>query len=209
MKKTNHLHELIHSMTKNEKRYFKISASKHVIGSKNNYVLLFDFVVKQTEPNDDEIRDKFKGENLIKRLSAAKYDLYNLILRSLNEYHTMDTIKGQIRDQLQRASVLQNKALYAKAQKVLVTAKKQAYQFDEFKLLLDIIEQELSVIQRLGQMVERKEEVDELHTESEGILKKMLNISQFDRIGSNTTKRMNSIGRTRNTEELAAYSGCL
>ena len=206
MKKTNHLHELIHSMTKNEKRYFKISASKHVIGSKNNYVLLFDFVVKQTEPNDDEIRDKFKGENFIKRLSAAKYDLYNLILRSLNEYHTMDTIKGQIRDQLQRASVLQNKALYAQAQKVLVTAKKQAYQFDEFKLLLDIIEQELSVIQRLGQMVERKEEVDELQTESEGILKKMLNISQFDRIGSNTTKRMNSIGRPRNTEELAAYS---
>ena len=55
-------------MTKNEKRYFKISASKHVIGSKNNYVLLFDFVVKQIEPNDDEIRDKFKGENFIKRL---------------------------------------------------------------------------------------------------------------------------------------------
>lgn len=206
MKKTNHLHELVHSMTKNEKRYFKIAASKHVIGSKNNYVKLFDFIVKQEIPDDEDIKQKFKGENFIKRLSAAKYDLYNLILRSLNEYHSMDTIKGQIRDQLQRASVLQNKALYTQAQKMLVSAKKQAYQFDEFKLLLSIIEQELSVIQRLGQMVERRDEVDELQNESEVILKRMLNISEFDKIGSDTTKRMNSIGRPRNEEELSEYN---
>lgn len=206
MKKTNHLHELVHSMTKNEKRYFKIAASKHVIGSKNNYVKLFDFVVKQTEPDDEEIRERFKGENFVKRLSAAKYDLYNLILRSLNEYHTMDTVKGQIRDHLQRASVLQNKALYAQAQKVLQGAKKQAYQFDEFKLILEIIDQELAVIQRLGQMVERRDEVDELQDEAEVIIKRMLNISEFDKIGSNTTKRMNSIGRPRNDIELQAYN---
>ena len=36
------LFELIHSMTKSEKRYFKLLSSRHAIGGESNYTLLFD-----------------------------------------------------------------------------------------------------------------------------------------------------------------------
>lgn len=38
------LYELIRSLTKSEKRYFKIYASRHTIGEKNNGIKIFDFI---------------------------------------------------------------------------------------------------------------------------------------------------------------------
>jgi hypothetical protein len=39
-----HIYDLIQSMQKSERRYFKIYASKHVIGEENNYEAIFDFL---------------------------------------------------------------------------------------------------------------------------------------------------------------------
>ena len=43
------VHELIKSLTKSEKRYFKLMSSRHTIGEENNYVILFDAIEKQID----------------------------------------------------------------------------------------------------------------------------------------------------------------
>ena len=55
MKKESDLFALIHSLTGHEKRYFKIYASKHVMGEKNNYLKLFDFLCKQKEYEEEDV----------------------------------------------------------------------------------------------------------------------------------------------------------
>ena len=40
------LFELIQSMTKSEKRYFKLLSSRHSIGGENNYIRIFDALEK-------------------------------------------------------------------------------------------------------------------------------------------------------------------
>lgn len=192
-------------MSKSEKRFFKISASKHVIGDKNNYVMLFDFIANQKDQDDEAIKKKFKTEKFVKRLAAAKYDLYKLVLKSLAEYHSTDSTKGQLRDYLQSAQVLLDKALYEQSDKILKSAKVLAYKYDEFRFLLEIIDQELKVIKRKGTTIEMRHLIEELEDEAQDIMQRLFNISAFDLIGSNTQKLMNSKGRPRNDHELAEY----
>ena len=54
------LFELINSMTKSEKRYFKLLSSRHAIGGENNYTLLFDKIDEQKVYNEEKIFKKFK-----------------------------------------------------------------------------------------------------------------------------------------------------
>ena len=48
------LFELIKSLSKSEKRYFKLISSRHTIGDENNYVRLFDYIAKQDEYNEED-----------------------------------------------------------------------------------------------------------------------------------------------------------
>ena len=50
------LFQLIKSLSKQEKRYFKLYASRHVIGEKNKYVQLFDAIDKQAAYNEEKIK---------------------------------------------------------------------------------------------------------------------------------------------------------
>ena len=54
------LFELIKSLSKSEKRYFKLLSSRHTIGDENNYVKLFDFIDKQTTYDEGVIFKEFK-----------------------------------------------------------------------------------------------------------------------------------------------------
>ena len=56
------LHELIQSLTKSEKRYFKLLSSRHTIGEENNYILLFDFIEKQDLYDEEQLKSHFKGK---------------------------------------------------------------------------------------------------------------------------------------------------
>ena len=49
------LFDLVKSMSKSEKRYFKLMSSRHTIGDENNYVRLFDFLDKQEEYDEDNL----------------------------------------------------------------------------------------------------------------------------------------------------------
>ena len=63
------LHELIKALTKSEKRYFKLMSSRHTSGLENNYVILFDFIEKQNEYDENQIFKFFKGEAFLNKFS--------------------------------------------------------------------------------------------------------------------------------------------
>jgi len=58
MKTSDQLHELIHALTKSEKRYFKIYSSLQA-GNKM-YVRLFDLIEKQKQYDEAKLKSKLK-----------------------------------------------------------------------------------------------------------------------------------------------------
>jgi len=83
---------LIKLMSQAEKRYFKIFSKRHVIGQKNNYVVLFDIIDKLDKYDEKRLLAKLKKKQLSHNLSMCKSQLYNLILKSMRNYYDEKSI---------------------------------------------------------------------------------------------------------------------
>lgn len=136
---TEHLVRLIKSLTKAEKRSFKIYSQR--VGGDNTalFIQLFDVLDKQTTYDEEGIFQKVPG---IKRsqLSNLKRHLYRQILTSLRLIHIPKNIDIQIREQIDFARVLYNKGHYRQSLKLLDKVKAQARSHHQDALHLEIVE---------------------------------------------------------------------
>jgi len=139
MKKKEALHDLIKSLTKNEKRFFKIYASRHAIRGKNNYVKLFEAVDSLKQYNEIKLFRKIRKEPFIKRFPAEKNYLYNMILECLNIYHKDSSIDRQISKYINIARVLFDKKLDEQSLRVVDKVKKLSYQHNRFENIIPLI----------------------------------------------------------------------
>ncbi|MCC6866403.1 MAG: hypothetical protein IT280_09635 [Ignavibacteria bacterium] len=119
MKASDDLFQLIKSMSKSEKGYFKKFAAKHTIGKKNIYVKLFDAIDSFTEYNEAAIKAKFKGEKFINKLYSTKNYLFNLLLKSLSSYHSDKFSVSKLHMMMIELNVLFEKGLYKQFKSLL------------------------------------------------------------------------------------------
>lgn len=112
MKQSDDLFQLVKSMSKSEKGYFKKFASKHTIGEKNIYVKLFDGVDSLKEYDEEKLKSKFKGEKFADKLYSTKNYLFNLILKSLSAYHSEKFAVSKLHMMMIELNVLFEKGLY-------------------------------------------------------------------------------------------------
>jgi hypothetical protein len=137
-KASDHLYKLVKSLSKAEKRYFKIFTSRHTIGESNNYHQLFDYIDKMSEYDEELIKDHFKNESFIERLSIAKSRLYEAILKSLDGFYSNSSIEAKLKRTLHCVEILYKKSLYSQASKQLRSAKKIAIKHEKFTSLIEI-----------------------------------------------------------------------
>ena len=143
------LFDLIHSLSRTEKRYFKMMSERHVIGKKNNYLRLFEAISKQKEYDEAAIKRKFRKETFVKQLTFTKNTLSNKILNSLREYHAGGknvSVAFRLRESLDNIELLYQKSLLNQLGKELRRSKKLAYQYDEFTYLLELIQWEKRIL---------------------------------------------------------------
>jgi hypothetical protein len=140
MKKNSNSYVLIKSLTMSEKRYFKIFSERHTIGAQNKYVALFDELDKIENENDSEIKRNLKAQGInADFISADKNYLYQLILRSLNEFHNSKTFNLQVKDLLLSIEILFHKGLYHESLKLINKAELLADECENFQLMIDIL----------------------------------------------------------------------
>ncbi|MGZ6540063.1 MAG: hypothetical protein ACXVEB_16925, partial [Bacteroidia bacterium] len=99
-KASDNLFQLIKSLNKSEKRYFNLYASRHTIGEKNNYIILFEAIDKQSEYDEELILKQFKKETFVNKFSIAKSRLYDVVLDSLTAFHSGSSIDAQLKRDL-------------------------------------------------------------------------------------------------------------
>ena len=135
------LHQLIQSLTRSEKRYFRLYANS---GEQREpaYLELFDLMSAQTDYDEKKILEKLKHQNTARNLSAAKNYLFELILRCLSEYNQAKTVDFRINSYIQYSRLLQGKGQYKAAVKYLKKAENVAKAHEKFTRILEIKEVE-------------------------------------------------------------------
>ena len=136
---TDHLLQLIKSMSKSEKRNFKLLANRAGNGDSTKFIRLFDILDKQHIYNEEEILAKAQSIKP-RQLSNLKAHLYKQLLKSLRQ-KPMNVDQGiQLREQLDYAKILYNKGLYKQSLKILSKAKQLAKYYEEDMMRLEIVE---------------------------------------------------------------------
>ena len=126
--KKEELFDLVKSLSKSEKRYFKVFCNQ--LAGDNNYLRLFDALDKIEEFNELTIRKKFKGEKFLDQLHVTKNYLRQLILKSLRNYHSKFSKDAELKDVLRNIEILFNKELYEHCQTELKRAEFLANTFE-------------------------------------------------------------------------------
>ncbi len=156
------LFELIQSLTKSEKRYFKLRSTQHTIGDQNNYILLFDYLDAQKSYDEEKLRAEFKGEAFLNRLSISKKRLYDHILNALDQYYAGSSIESQIHKMLHSFDILYRKSLYSQCEKILRSAEKLALKHDLFNMLSEISRKQKKLIENQGYSAHAPEDMDRI-----------------------------------------------
>lgn len=140
MEKTDALFLLVKSLTKSEKRQFKLYAGRLGGNSEKNFLALFSVLDKLDEFDEKQI---LANTNIKKQqVSNSKAHLYRQILVSLKLNPIHQNVKMQVREQLDFATILFNKGLHKQSLKVLDKAKNIAISNEESNLAFEIIELE-------------------------------------------------------------------
>jgi len=204
-KASDSLHRLIKSMTKSEKRYFSIYSSRHTLGDKNNYTILFEAIDEQEEYNEDALLKKFKKEAFIKQFSITKARLYNVILNSLTAYHSNSSIDAQLKRDLHSAEILYKKTLYDQCSKLLSSAKKTAQKYERHSSLLEINLWEKRLMEQNNYEGKNDVEILKILQEDSLISEKIKNFNEYWNIKSRFFIILNKQGKVRNSNELERF----
>ncbi|HPF10943.1 MAG TPA: hypothetical protein PKW08_01885 [Flavobacteriaceae bacterium] len=134
------LFDLVKSLSKSEKRQFKLYAGRLGVNEDAKFMALFDILEKLSVYSESEI---LKHKEINKRqLSNLKAHLYKQILISLRLNPMHQNVRLQIREQLDFATILYHKGLYNQSLKLLEKAKAMAFLNEEKNMAYEIIELE-------------------------------------------------------------------
>ena len=201
------LFQLIKSLSKAEKRYFKIYVLRLKTGKDAKYLKLFDLIDKQKEFDEKLILAK---EKKIKpsQLSNLKANLYKQILKSLRNNIASEDLNMSIREQLDYSKILYNKCLYDQCFKMIEKTRSMAEKYERPAVLFDIIEFEKNLVGNFIK-VNIQEKVTELTVEGEQTLNKLKNINTFTNLSLNLYAFYSKIGYIRDQKDFGIANSFL
>jgi hypothetical protein len=208
-KASDSLHRLIKSMSKPEKRYFKVFSSRHVIGDQNNYQILFDAIDKLGEYDESKLMKKFANEAFINRFSIAKSRLYNSILKSLDAFHSNSSVEAQLKRTLHCAEILYNKSLYGQSLKLLKSAKKSAQKHEKITTLIEINKWEKRIIEKDNYQDSGEKEIQDILDHDKILLTHVAEYNRLWNIKSKIFQNLYVKGKARSTFEKDKFSDIL
>ena len=194
---SDHLFDLIKSLTKSEKRYFRL-LSQQQNESKAKYMQLFDFFEQQANYSAD-----LEGITFIKssQISNMKAHLMQKILQALRQFESAKNSEIHIREMIDYVQILYNRGLFRQAFDILKKAYKKVAKTGNLELKLELLKWEKNLLnQSVGSQYSQN--VQRVISEVEDANSKINLINQF----TNLAVKLNAIyvktGYIRNDEHL-------
>jgi hypothetical protein len=200
-KYSDHVFQLIKSLSKAEKRYFKLFVARHT-SSPNNAQVLFDLMEKMDSYDEEELLEKLKDKAFTNKFSITKARLYDTILKSLDAYYSEKSKDQLIRNELHYIEILFNKSLYKQCKKRILSAKKQAVKYSKNHLLAELMLWEKRLIEKDNYQSVDSKKILALSNEEQDILKNVTIKSQLWELKALLFLQLNKTGRARTNEEV-------
>lgn len=143
-----HVHRLIRSMSKAEKRYFTLHNKRHSTGPISDRQLLFEAICGMERYDEAALLERFKGQAFTKQFATTKRRFYESLLRSLDAYHAEHSLDARLGRSLHHVRILYDRALYADAAKLLQGIRRKARENDRRPILFAVMEWEQKLAER-------------------------------------------------------------
>jgi len=197
--KTDELFKLIKSLTKSEKRTFRLFAERIKSSEDLLYMQLFDIMDKQKKLDERAIISKLNNLSTVK-YSNAKRHLYEQILTSLRMLNKSKKSNIQIREYIDFVYILYGKGFHMQALKVLQKAKKIARDHRHDFNLITLIELEKLIHSRHITRSESRP-IDELIKEASNKIDTLSNRVKLSNLRLSLHKFYIEKGHVRSEEE--------
>lgn len=201
MKPSTELFDLIVSLSKSEKRFFKLHSALQ--SGPKNYLRIFDAIDKQKTYDEDALKKLFAKETFIKRLPSEKNHLYKLILKALRAYHAESSVSGILKQEIKNIEILYQKALYTECNKLLHRAKRIARENERFYYWFELLNWEKMLLEEAYESGEFTKDLDALIEEERDVIEKLRNLAAYHILYSKINYVFRSGGYVRTDEEHA------
>lgn len=177
MKPSDELFNLIKSLTKTEKRFFKLQSSLQ--SGEKNYLKIFSVIDAQEDYDEEAVKDHFKNERFVKHFPSEKNHLYKQLLKSLRAYHADNSTSSILKEEIKNIEVLYKKALFKECNKFLKRAKKIAAAHEKFYYWFELISWEKLLLEEAFEAGEFGTGLDPLVQEEHEVIEKLRNLAEY------------------------------
>ncbi len=201
MKPSTELFDLIRSLTRSEKRFFKLHSALQ--SGDKNYMRMFDALDKQDVYDEEALKAQFAKENFIKHLPSEKNHLYRLILKSLRAYYAESSISSILKQEIKNIEILYQKALYLECNKLLHRAKRLARENELFYYWFELLSWEKMLLEEAYESGQFTKDLNALIAEEKEVIEKLRNLAAYHILYSKINYVFRSGGYVRTDEEHA------
>lgn len=198
MSRIDPLYELIRSLSKSEKRYFKLFAGMQ--GRDKKYLRLFDAIDQLEEYDEELLKQQFDREKFIRQFSVAKNYLRSMIMKSLRLYHSGGSVISRLHEMMIDAQILTDRGLRSQARKIAAKAETTARRYGRFHMEVE------AVVRRHG--LEAKttmtaEGLRRMAEEQRDVLRRLENLVEYGILFYEVARLVSRGNDVRSPEELA------
>jgi tetratricopeptide (TPR) repeat protein len=201
MKPASELHVLIHSLTPNEKGYFKKFCLRNGPNSGKKYLNLFDALAAMKSYDEEKLRQKLSGNS--SHLASEKNYLFHLIIESLLTSRTDADALFECELLVSKARLLSNRSFFEAAARFCERALQKAKVNEYYTYALEALDIEMLLWQYLPH--DNRRSLEEIIEERKAVRRDMNITDDLRLIDMSVVRLFQEIGIGRNDEHLAQY----
>lgn len=131
-------HQLVHSFSKAEKRYFKRLVAFGAGRKESNATQLFDYLLSSPEYDEKKLLEHFQGHSIAEQLPVLISKLFDQLMRVLRMTRSHEDKIWVIRKELTDIAILFERKLYPECLKKVNKAIKICKKFENQTYLLEL-----------------------------------------------------------------------
>ncbi|MFN8277344.1 MAG: hypothetical protein U0T84_07670 [Chitinophagales bacterium] len=129
---------LIGSLSKAEKRHFKLYSKRINRSDEKRYLTLYHIIEANLNISDTMLKKKVSNTPLGKHLHFYKKNLFDMIMEGLLDIYRSEELLGTLRYTIRESELLMERCMYAEAEKRLIKIRKIAWHYEYFNEFIEI-----------------------------------------------------------------------
>jgi len=195
------LFDLVKSLSKSEKRFLKLTASASELNP--NLITLFNTIEAASEYKEDFFSKIVKSKHeTLEAKSQTSENLYNFILKCLRSFHAESNASYIIKDEITNILNLFDKAQYKQCRKILNKQKQEAYRFERFHFILELIGLEKLLISIETQFNVKNNTIEDLVKEEQIVIEKAKNLGTYTLLYSKINLNTRQKNKAKTNEDM-------